>query len=200
LYFFNSFPIWNEEFGQINLDYLYFTLLTTNLLEVFHFENNRYQKYFDGIQIGPSSDHLMGVIGFYQNEKNLMSLYQTKEKIILQVKNIDMMGDLEAGQYFNRPIFRYSFLPGQLFSETFKLYPLLNGKKFLYIDKTKVFSPSIELIEVNEAYGFISRIKNNLSVPGNCDTLNPKWNKENLEIRMICQDENEFFLQQIFID
>ena len=117
-------------------------------------------------------DHIFGALATYKKGQKNYTFFQTKGNLGLHIS------DRRTGKITvkSRPIHRFSFLPGSLFSETF--YPIVKGEKAktlpaLYVDSTQINRSDIYLLTLNGRGDLISPIKYNLSIPQNCRSMNP---------------------------
>ena len=117
-------------------------------------------------------DHIFGALATYKKGQKNYTFFQTKGNLGLHIS------DRRTGKVTvkSRPIHRFSFLPGSLFSETF--YPIVKGEKAktlpaLYVDSTQINRSDIYLLTLNGRGDLISPIKYNLSIPQNCRSMNP---------------------------
>ncbi len=117
-------------------------------------------------------DHIFGALATYKKGFKNYTFFQTKGHLGLHISD-HRTGNVSVK---SRPIHRFSFLPGSLFSETF--YPITKGKNAetlpaLYVDSTQINRSDIYLLTLNRKGDLISPIKYNLSIPKNCRSMNP---------------------------
>jgi len=117
-------------------------------------------------------DHIFGALAAYKKGPKNYTFFQTKGHLGLHIT------DRHTGNVSvkSRPIHRFSFLPGSLFSETF--YPIVKGENAktlpaLYVDSTQINRSDIYLLTLDRKGDLISPIKYNLSIPQNCRSMNP---------------------------
>ncbi|MFI5390292.1 MAG: S8 family peptidase, partial [Bacteriovoracales bacterium] len=116
-------------------------------------------------------DHILGPIAVYKKNGELFTFFQTKSKLKLHRFR---KGEKET--ISEKPITRFSFLPGILFTESF--YPIVKGNKeaalpALYIDATQISRKDIYILTLDKNNQVISPIKYNIRVPNNCKSMNP---------------------------
>jgi len=110
---------------------------------------------------------------FFQTKGHLKALIQEngKENIVL-----------------SRPIIRFSFIPGDLFTETF--YPIIRGTfPALYVDTTQMSRNDVFILTIDDQGRLISPISYNIRVPDNCRSLNPVPQNGNFSFSLLCQDK-----------
>ena len=117
-------------------------------------------------------DHIFGALAAYKKGSKNYTFFQTKGHLGLHISD-QSTGSISIK---SRPIHRFSFLPGSLFSETF--YPIVKGENAktlpaLYVDSTQINRSDIYLLTLNGRGELISPIKYNLSIPQNCRSMNP---------------------------
>ena len=108
----------------------------------------------------------------YKDNSKYYTFLETKSK--LKVHIFDKTTN--KTEVKSRPITRFSFLPGSIFSET--LYPIAMGqgekrKPALYIDGTQIIRGDIYVLTLQDNGDLISPIKYNINVPSNCKPMNP---------------------------
>ena len=135
-------------------------------------------------------DHIFGALASYKKGPQSFTFFQTKGNLKLHTTN-SLTG---VSSISSRPIQRFSFLPGSLFSETF--YPIVKGEKSeglpaLYVDATQINRSDIYILTIGKNNELISPIKYNLSIPKNCKSMNPiPFGKERtFAFTLFCQKE-----------
>jgi cell wall-associated protease len=141
---------------------------TDTTISISHFMDEVYSSIF---RQDNKRDHILGPIASFKKNDELFTFFQTKSKLKLHRFK---KGEKETVS--ERPITRFSFLPGNLFSESF--YPIIKGSKenalpALYIDATQISRNDIYILTLNENNELVSPIKYNIRVPDNCKPMNP---------------------------
>ncbi|MEE2744970.1 MAG: S8 family serine peptidase [Bdellovibrionota bacterium] len=133
-------------------------------------------------------DHIFGALASYKKRSNSYTFFQTKGNLKLHTYNSVTGKSLVT----SRPIQRFSFLPGALFSETF--YPIVKGQESealpaLYVDATQINRSDIYILTVDKKNRLVSPIKYNLSIPKNCKSMNPVpfGEKRTFSFTLFCQ-------------
>ena len=116
-------------------------------------------------------DHILGPIAVYKKNGELFTFFQTKSKLKLHRFK---RGEHES--ISEKPITRFSFLPGNLFTESF--YAIVKGYKeaaqpALYIDATQISRKDIYILTLDKNNQVVSPIRYNIRVPNNCKSMNP---------------------------
>jgi hypothetical protein len=116
-------------------------------------------------------DHILGPIAAYKKNGVYFTFFQTKSKLKLHKFR---KGERES--ISEKPITRFSFLPGNLFTESF--YPIVKGNKeaalpALYIDATQISRKDIYILTLDKNNQVVSPIRYNIRVPNNCKSMNP---------------------------
>lgn len=135
-------------------------------------------------------DHILGPIAAYKKNGEFFTFFQTKSKLKLH-----RFIPGEEATVSERPITRFSFLPGHIFTESF--YPIIKGSKenampALYIDATQISRNDIYILTVNENNQVVSPIKYNIRVPDNCKSMNPVpfGEKRTFSFALFCLEES----------
>lgn len=104
-------------------------------------------------------------------------------------------------QVFERPILRFSFLPGFLLSELY--YPIIvsheNEKHpALYIDSTQITGNRISVL-MSTPLGLKAKAFHNIFVPNNCKAMNPQplEDKSTYSIELLCLEQTSWILKSI---
>ena len=107
-----------------------------------------------------SSDILIGGLAMFRSGGEFQAVYETKSSLIVQSLNRNWQNNLN--------IYRYSFLPGSLFSQQF-----LAGEEGIYVDNTTMRSGSVGFISVDQSGSRLS-VARQQTLPSNCVALSPK--------------------------
>ena len=107
-----------------------------------------------------NSDVLIGGLGAFKTASGYQIIYETKSSLVAQAQNTGRVKE------FN--IYRYSFLPGELFSQLF-----LTTAAGLYFDNTSMRQGSIGLITFDGGLAEIT-VQHQQSLPSSCQPLSPK--------------------------
>ncbi len=162
-------PIYNQSIlgaGLLNSHTLYLSnLAQTN--EIPGLEVNFSTTYIQDSY----TDNILGPLAAYKKNGDLITFFQTKGQLKVHVQGTD--GKVQIG---SRPIQRFSFLPGELFSETF--YPIIKGSgenaiPALYVDTTQLTTDAVYILTLDEFDRPYSPLKYNIIIPNNCIPQNP---------------------------
>ncbi len=131
------------------------------------------------------TDSLVGAMAAYKKGNTSFSFFQTKGHLKVLIH--------EPGKedvVLSRPIVRFSFIPGELFSETF--YPIIRGNfPALYVDTTQISRNDVFILTIDNQGRLSSPIRYNLRIPENCKSLNPSPQNGIFSFTLICQDQIE---------
>lgn len=128
------------------------------------------------------ADSLAGAMATYKKGDRHFTFFQTKGhlKILIQEKGKEDI-------VLSRPIIRFSFIPGELFTETF--FPIVSGESpALYVDTTQFSGNDVYILTINDQGRPVSPIKFNLRIPDNCKSLNPVPLEKFFSFTLLCQD------------
>ncbi len=135
-------------------------------------------------------DHIIRLISSFKKGHLQYNLLETKSNLKVHIYD----SQTEESKILTKPISRFSFLPGSLFSES--LYPIFIGedekrRPALYIDATQISRGDIYVMTINSKNEIISPIKYNIRVPKNCRPMNPipKGQKKVMNFTLICQEQ-----------
>jgi subtilisin family serine protease len=117
------------------------------------------------------TDHILGAMASYKKGKKSYSFFQTKGH--LKVHIFEKGRDAVINK---RPINRFSFIPGEIFTETF--YPIVKGKgktafPALYVDTTQISRSDVYILTLNDKNQLVSPIDYNVRIPESCKSMNP---------------------------
>ena len=117
-------------------------------------------------------DHIIRLISSFKKDNLHYNLLETKSNLKIHIYD----AQTEESKTLTKPISRFSFLPGSLFSES--LFPIFIGqgnqrRPALYIDATQISRGDIYVMTINSKNEIISPIKYNIRVPKNCRPMNP---------------------------
>lgn len=136
-------------------------------------------------------DHIIKTLASYKKDDHYLYFFETKSNLIFLTTD----SKKDKFKYTSRPITRFSFLPGSIFSET--LFPIYWGegmdkKPAIYIDGTQLIKGGIHILGADVNGQITSPIIYNLKIPDNCSTLNPipLGNDKTYSYSLICQNEN----------
>lgn len=128
------------------------------------------------------ADSLAGAMAAYKKGDKHFTFFQTKGhlKILIQEKGKEDI-------VLSRPIIRFSFIPGELFTETF--YPIVSGDSpAIYVDTTQLSGNDVYILTIDNKGRPVSPIKYNLRIPDNCKSLNPVPLEKIFSFSLLCQD------------
>ncbi len=128
------------------------------------------------------ADTLVGAMASYKKGNKSYSFFQTKGHLKVLIHE-----DGKEDVVLSRPIVRFSFIPGELFSETF--YPITRGKfPALYVDTTQISRNDVFILTIDDQGRLSSPIRYNLRIPENCRSLNPSPFNGSFSFTLLCQD------------
>lgn len=131
------------------------------------------------------ADSLVGAMATYKKGNKSFSFFQTKGHLKVLIHE-----NGKENIILSRPIIRFSFIPGELFSETF--YPIIRGNyPALYVDTTQMSRNDVFILTLDDRGRLISPISYNLRIPDNCKSLNPSPQNGVFSFTLICQDKIE---------
>lgn len=135
-------------------------------------------------------DHVLAVQASYVKDDVNYTFMQTKSKMI-----VHRYSEGEDEVILTKPITRFSFLPGQVFNESF--YPIVKGigenaSPALYVDATQINRRDIYILTV-DGDKLLSPIDYNVRVPQNCKSMNPVPYGENgqFAFTLLCQNKDK---------
>jgi len=138
-------------------------------------------------------DSVIGHIATYIDTEATKMFIQTKSKIKLVKRNTVM----------ERPVTRFSFLPGTLLTDLF--YPIALNKNgelrpAIYVDGTSISTNHISII-TEEDNKLISPVKYSVHVPRSCRTLNPVFNKDanTFKYVLLCKKDGESKMMEVIL-
>ncbi|TDJ07538.1 MAG: hypothetical protein E2O68_03450 [Deltaproteobacteria bacterium] len=137
------------------------------------------------------TDHILGAMASYKKGNKSYTFFQTKGH--LKVHIFEKGKDAVINK---RPINRFSFIPGEIFTETF--YPIVKGKgktafPALYVDTTQISRSDVYILTLNDKNQLVSPIDYNIRVPDNCKSMNPVpfGDRGIFSFSILCQNKGE---------
>ncbi|RLA66372.1 MAG: hypothetical protein DRQ88_06945 [Epsilonproteobacteria bacterium] len=137
------------------------------------------------------TDHILGAMASYKKGDKSYSFFQTKGHLKVHIYERGKKNKINK-----RPINRFSFIPGEVFTETF--YPIIRGKgktafPALYVDTTQISRSDVYILTLNKDNKLVSPIDYNLRIPDNCKSMNPVpfGPKGFFSFSILCQNKGE---------
>jgi len=137
------------------------------------------------------TDHILGAMASYKKGAKSYSFFQTKGHLKVHIHEKGKKATVNK-----RPINRFSFIPGEIFTETF--YPIVKGKgktsfPALYVDTTQISRSDVYILTLNKDNELVSPIDYNIRIPQNCKSMNPVpfGSKGIFSFSILCQNEGD---------
>lgn len=133
----------------------------------------------------PSTDPREPLIDFvasFSDTNSSSAIFQSRRFLVAQTRSSDGTETIDR-----RPIYRFSFLPGKVFSSWF--LPLeFAGTPALYVDSSSVTEPIVNLMLLKNGR-WSTPIRSQIRIPQGCNALNPRPQADgSVEYLFACDD------------